>query len=595
MKKILIGLTLLLALGFGGLLLFLNPLVNKFKPQINLTISNVVKQNASIGEIGLSLFPQIGVNVSDIKIENNGKVEASIKKLFLHTGLMKLTKGDMSVDTFSISDATINLVKKSDGTIFLGEFPLNKKQEASTPQTTTPTPTTTPSEPSQVAFNLKNIDLNGLNLNFKDETKTPAAEYKIQNFNIKAADIGTSSEGSFTINGKIIEAVLDLKGKINLGKNLKIENLSVTSGGQNIGLSADIDQSDGIKLSSNISSNSLSLQEFVSGLMPEMAEKLKGIKLDGLKVESNFSGKEHKAGSNISLTSAELLGSKLISNMALKVNANLKEDNSPDTITLGKSSFDMFNGKVNIDAQVKNSTNLTSNISASAMDLATISKFAMPASSIGLEGNLSKADITSSLNTGDPKNSIKAQVSILAEKGSITGLNIVKEALGKLNVIPGMEAALLAFIPEKYSSLINGTGTQFDRFVLSNSLAGQNVNISNMSLDHQLYKITGQGNASTAGTFKINAKLILTPTLAEGMLAKQDKLKYLSEPDGSIVIPLIIEKSGKTPVVLPDGEDLLKRAAKNSIKDVGIKALEKVAPGLDKAVPGLGKALDSLF
>ena len=595
MKKILIGLVLLIALGFGGLLLFLNPIVNKFKTPINETISGIIKQQVTIGDIGLSLFPEIGIKLADVNVENKGKVEASLKKLFLHTGLSKLIKGDLSVDTFSISDANINLVKKSDGSIYLGEFPLTQKPAASQAEQAAVAPGTIATEKKAVNFNLKNIDFSGLNLNFKDQSKTPEAEYKIQNFTIKAADIGTNGQGSFSVNGKVIGADLDLKGKIDLGKTVKIESLNFVAGDQSIQVKADIDQTDGIKANSNLSSGSLALEQFVGALLPAMAEKVKGMKLDGLKVDSDFSSKTAKANSNIFLSGVSLGATKLVSNVALKVNAALKPDNSIDSVDLEKSSFEMFGGKVDLDAQVRNSTNVSSTIKATGMNLANITSFVMPNSKIGLEGELTSADIKSSLNSNSPATSINAQVNVTAEKGSITGFNIVKEALGKLNGIPGLEAALLSYVPEKYAPLINGSATEFDHFTLSNSLNGQNVNINSMSLEHPLYKITGQGSASTAGTFKINAKLILNPSLAQGMIAKQDKLKYLSEVDGSIVVPLVIEKTGKTPVVLPDAEDLLKRAAKNSIKDAGMKALEKVAPGLDKVIPGIGKALNSLF
>jgi len=90
----------------------------------------------------------------------------------------------------------------------------------------------------------------------------------------------------------------------------------------------------------------------------------------------------------------------------------------------------------------------------------------------------------------------------------------------------------------------------------------------------------------------LKAQAKLTPALTAGMVAKEAKLGLLLDREKNMVFPLVISRENGSTLVLPDAEDLLKRAASNSAKEAAGKALDKVVPGLGE---GASKLLDKLF
>ena len=123
--KITLSLLALIIIAVVAGIFFLNPIVSKLKPQIENSISNIVKQDVKISDIEAKVFPNIGVKLSGVKLEDS---VASIDNLFLHTGLSQLLKGKLNVDTFSLTKPNFNLTKDKNGLIRLGSFILNKKK-----------------------------------------------------------------------------------------------------------------------------------------------------------------------------------------------------------------------------------------------------------------------------------------------------------------------------------------------------------------------------------------------------------------------------------------------------------------------------------
>ena len=235
--KIILSLLAFVVLIIIAGIFFLNPIVNKLKPQIENSISNIVKQEVKISNIEAKVFPEIGVKLSGVKLENS---VADIEKLFLHTGINQLLRGKLDVDTFSLSNAKFSLVKDKNGLISLGSYILNKKSKDKSSNKKDLTSKTlnnkitgkTEENTNQVQFNLKDIKIDSLNIDFKDQSKSPAAEYKLEDLNLKASDIGNSKKGNFSLDGKVLNALITAKGKIELGNKIEIESLDIGAGGQ---------------------------------------------------------------------------------------------------------------------------------------------------------------------------------------------------------------------------------------------------------------------------------------------------------------------------------------------------------------------------
>jgi hypothetical protein len=175
-----------------------------------------------------------------------------------------------------------------------------------------------------------------------------------------------------------------------------------------------------------------------------------------------------------------------------------------------------------------------------------------------------------------------------AVKGAIVGFNLLAQTLGKIDQIPGLGAALLEFIPENRRWIVQSDSTSFDDLSLQAQMSGKDIKLTNFTLTHELYVLTGRGTIPANGELNIEAQLKLTEALAKGMVLKQPKLKLLLDKNNSIVFPVIITRKGGVLLVFPDVSNLGKRALENTARDAATKALDKVSPGL-------GGALNSLF
>jgi len=719
MKKlisILVILAIILGITAALVVANINPILEKLKPQIVAKITKIVKQPVELGQLDLSIFPNPGIKIKDVVIQNRTTKTpaAKLDSLFLETGLSGLMKGKVSVNTLQIQDSFVSIKRKKDGLVYLGDFALNGKKQTSkniigknTSDKDAPTnklaETTTKKEDksASIDFALENLDINGLNIEWEDQSVSPVAKVNLKDFSINAKNVGNKTKGDFDITGSLLgtrSKNLKVNGDISLGEKtagiphtnskinfssidlnqvqalmssygVKVENLkmsksldlalNVSTGNDGINItpainatSADISLGDTFKKPSGtslkveakaqpgllggitaskveitvadqklsaplqhsvkngtklkISSNNFSLQEVLK-LIPSLSKySISGTLAPNLDV---FLSKNKKA----SLLPADITGELGINGLNVQMpGANSPIIKSLDTkLTFIKNGLNInpiniFDGNGRTDVSFQGATGINAKLNLNKLSLEKISETYLKGGSYMISGIIEKMNSNINMNTKNPQASLKGDADFLMQNGEILGFNIFKETLSKITNIPGLDSALIAFIPEKYSHLANNKNTKFDTISLTTDFANSNANIKNFSLQHTAYKIEGNGTASFSGNLNLKSKLIIAAEVANEMVLKKPKLKLLQQADKSIAIPILIKKNGKTPVVLPDVSELIKTAGKATAIEAGKKALEKIAPGLGDAAPAiekigeklgdnLGNALKSLF
>lgn len=325
------------------------------------------------------------------------------------------------------------------------------------------------------------------------------------------------------------------------------------------------------------------LASFSKTVDPALASSL----LKQLQLSATYSGAQRTGGATIGLESGTL--SELpIGPTKLSLDVALDEQNKPRTATLQPSTLQLFGGSISVQGALQNGNAVTAQVKASGLDIAKVVAFASPDAKVKATGTLSSF----SLQLAGPLEGFGAHargpLALEATKGTIEGFNLLAQTLGKIDQIPGLGQALLAFVPEKHRPLLQVNSTPFDRLSVSSQLAGRDVSLQSVQLVHSLYSVNGNGKIEASGDLDISAQLALSEQLTGGMVEKEQKLRLLLDSSRSMVIPVVIKRSGGLFVVLPDVTNLGKRALGNTAKDAASKALDKVAPGL-------GGALDSLF
>jgi hypothetical protein len=390
-------------------------------------------------------------------------------------------------------------------------------------------------------------------------------------------------------NGQLLKLpISDGSGTITLnGDSLQIKPLQVKVAGQNISLGANVTNLKKPDASYAISAKNIALKPILTSLMPGGLPSLNGTTLELLQLTGSH-GTSSRTGSSAVVISNGTIAGAALKKVDLKARYAIAESGSIKSLDVKDGVIEAFGGRFTLSPNISDTHALKASLLGRDIDLAQLGKIALADSRIGVAGNLEKFTGKVKTDLRDPVNSLVAVVNGKAIDGEITGFNVLRSVLEKLDAIPGMKGSLLNRIPEKYRIVVQGDSTKFESLNFETSTRDKLITLKAFTLDHPAYIISGEGTVAFAGAMTLKTQLRLTPLLTEELVLKEPKVKLLMDKGGNIVIPVIIKMSGGKPLVLPDVEQLLGRAATNTAKEAGKRALDKVAPGL-------GGALDSLF
>ncbi len=564
MKKILKIFLSLIVLGIiliGALLFYINPILELVKPEIENAISKNINQQVNLGKLSLNLFPETVVEVAEVRLAGGEK--AQLGKLLLKTNLSSLLEKKLEVTEVSIIEPNISIVKNVEGTIIVEGLNLAKNQDSSEQKVKTETSPTT----SSLSFKIKNANVKNATFNFLDQTKTPPQQISLKNINLNLNDVSSTSINDLAFSASFLDT------KDNLKLTGSVENYQFPFSFQ---VKLNLTSLNLVKLSEIVPE--LAAYNLKGDLIIE-AESKKTVLQDLMKPEyqvvislNNFGTSINKNGSAINLK-----------DLNLKVQLKNEEFIFP--------AANIFEGTISADGKFAKNK-LSAKVKAQNINIGQAIAAFGAKNSLNMQGKLSNLDLNIQGDSNNFATSNSGDISALFNSGEILGFNVLGDSLKKLFELPLLGAALTTMIPQEYLPIIQKNSTAFDEIKLEANFIANNINVRNLFLKHFLYSLTAEGKILANGNMNLNAKLILSELLMGKLLAKEPKLKLLTDKNNNIVIPLLIKKEGSSFIVLPDLADLGKRALNNTAKEAATKAVGKA---LDKVAPGLGSALDTLF
>lgn len=354
--------------------------------------------------------------------------------------------------------------------------------------------------------------------------------------------------------------VSDITGDLDFkGQEVNSDNLSLNVAGNKVNIGLSTKSLIPASATVDVKSESFNLSEF----------NLPGSKIEGLDVNADYRQKPDELLAKIKLTGGSLKDIPL-------GQSSLDVVKKRNTVTLKVEPFGIAQGEITGVASVTLGDKLSLKLKGSGLELEALTK--------AISGTVQSLTVSlQGKQTEDMVNTLRGPVSLDVGPGEITGVNILKDVAAALSTIPGVSDNLN--IDPK---LLSADGTAFDSLSVKSSLNSGLINISSVKLDHSLYQVTSSGTATISGKADLKASFSLKEAIANSLIAKEPKLKLAQDKSGSIVVPITIRKEGDKTRVLPDVEQLLSRAAKNTAKEAASRELDKVAPGA-------GKILDSLF
>lgn len=147
------------------------------------------------------------------------------------------------------------------------------------------------------------------------------------------------------------------------------------------------------------------------------------------------------------------------------------------------------------------------------------------------------------------------------EQGKLIGVNVVAQALDKVNNVPGIGALLPQSVIANHPELFKSPNTDLQHASLSFTIAGPRLSTSNLLVESIDYSLLGRGWFDLDRNLDLTAQILMSPAFSRELIAAKRNVSYLATGAGQVEIPLQISGRLPKPRVVPDVGILARRAA----------------------------------
>ncbi|MGH8727959.1 MAG: AsmA family protein [Burkholderiales bacterium] len=203
---------------------------NDYKPQVISLVKDKTGRTLQIGDIKLTFFPTLGVDVANASLSEKDSTQEFAKVASAHVALetLPLLKQQFVVDDVALKGLAASVVRFKDGSMNIDDLIAPKKEEAEAPK-----------QPFQ--FDIDSVDIEDANLSYRDEQS--GAQYQLSKLDLETGHVALGVETSIelsvvtTANQPKLNLATDLKTRITMGeKQIRIADLDLTTKGEAAGL-----------------------------------------------------------------------------------------------------------------------------------------------------------------------------------------------------------------------------------------------------------------------------------------------------------------------------------------------------------------------
>ncbi|MCD9497892.1 AsmA family protein [Photobacterium carnosum] len=236
MKKILyilLGLILLVVIGIGALVTFVNP--NQFKPLLTEQVKKMTGRDLVInGDINWRFFPTLGLSVGETEFRNpKGFAEPNLvqfKQADLSVSVLPLLSQHLDIGEMRLDGAHVFVQTLANGHTNLDGL-MAKKAEAET--TTTKNTITNHDQKAQWKVSVAGIKLVNASADVRNDQTKMVAQLNHVNFTLDSFQPQTWTKATFNVQGHVNALTFSAQGSTDLNlaanyKNVKLKALSAT-------------------------------------------------------------------------------------------------------------------------------------------------------------------------------------------------------------------------------------------------------------------------------------------------------------------------------------------------------------------------------
>jgi uncharacterized protein involved in outer membrane biogenesis len=180
---------------------------------------------------------------------------------------------------------------------------------------------------------------------------------------------------------------------------------------------------------------------------------------------------------------------------------------------------------------------------------------------------------------------------ISVANGKLKGVNVVADAMRKVNGVPGIGTLVSPTLIARHPELFKSPDTDLRSLSMTFTIQGPRITSHDILVSTVDYMVKGDGWFDLDKRIDMNADLLLSQQLSREMVNERKNVAYLTNRQGEVKIPVRITGQLPKPTVTPNVQDIAQRAATHAVEKQGSKVIEKfLGKKTHGLIPGLGSA-----
>ena len=177
------------------------------------------------------------------------------------------------------------------------------------------------------------------------------------------------------------------------------------------------------------------------------------------------------------------------------------------------------------------------------------------------------------------------------DNGKLIGVNVVAQALRKVDNVPGIGALVPGSVVANHPELFKSPDTDIEQASLTFQIAGPRIISHDIVAQSTDYSIFGDGWFDLDKNLDLSAKIVMSKAFSSELVGAKHNVVYVTNNDGQIEIPVRVSGQLPHPAIAPDLGDIAQRAATHAVQGHVGELLQKKGLGGILKKNGLGGLL----
>lgn len=139
------------------------------------------------------------------------------------------------------------------------------------------------------------------------------------------------------------------------------------------------------------------------------------------------------------------------------------------------------------------------------------------------------------------RQTLNGNARLTLKDGILRNMNILKEILDKLSMIPGVSKGLQSHLPQGYEKKLQERDTIFAPIDIPVTITQGNFFLEKGVVESQSFAVIASVKGDLAGNFRGEGHVVIEPELSQALIAGLNELRYITDSQGQLQIPFLFK------------------------------------------------------